>query len=185
MATPLSKPVTRELDFNGAPYRVVLSPDGLRITRKHGRQGVTFSWDQLLAPDTKDDPKPSTVAPLAAAKLGMPDVVAADVLLLARRASDTIGDIVALVNRASDLPASLAMHREPPPPTDEQRSDWYLEPLLTVRQVAELLSVSTGRVRGLSLKPVNVDGQIRYQPAEVRRFLATRAESSRPLYGRR
>lgn len=189
MTTPLTKPIGREFQHDGVWYKVMLSSEGIRVTPKGGRRGVTLSWDDILSFDDSHATSRGTNGDGPAASpstrlLGMPDVVAADVLLLLRRANETLADASSLIDKASELPAILAAHREPPSPTERERSDWYVEPLLTLRQVSQLLSVSTRRVRGLPLKAINLDGQIRYQPAELRRFLAAQTDSARPLYRR-
>jgi hypothetical protein len=189
VTTPLTKPIGREFQHDGALYKVMLSPEGIRVTPKGGRRGVTLSWDAILGLDDSPATSPSSngdgpAASPSARPLGMPDVVAADVLLLLRRANETLAGASSLIDKASELPSILAAHREPPSPTERDRSDWYVEPLLTLRQVSQLLAVSTRRVRGLPLKAINLDGQIRYQPAELRRFLAAQADSGRPLYRR-
>jgi len=189
VTTPLKKPIAREFQHAGTCYKVTLSPDGIRVTPKGGRRGVTLSWDDVLGFD-EERPVPSSAGAATspgaagASRLGMQDVVATDVLLLLRRANETLTEASALIDGASELPSILAAHREPPAPSEKERSDWYIEPLLTVRQVSQLLGVSTRRVRGLPLKAVNLDGQIRYQPAELLRFLAAQKHPARPLYQR-
>ena len=181
MTTRLQKPLAREIDHDGTLYKVLVAPDGLRISRKGTRSGVQVSWDDILAvhetgprlpptaqaaaPDRRESPKRPD--------LGMSDVVAADVLLLMRQAKETLDQASTLIDNASELPSTLASHREPPPPGERERSDWFIEPLLSLRDVSKLLGVSTRRVRGLPLRAVNLDGDVRYQPAEIRRFLAT------------
>jgi excisionase family DNA binding protein len=52
-----------------------------------------------------------------------------------------------------------------------------LQPLLTIEQVAELLAVSERTVRrllGRGLPCIRVAGRVRFDPADVRRFLAAR-----------
>lgn len=115
-----------------------------------------------------------TFAHVARRDVGVQPTVAADVLVLMQRATESLSEAAALIDRASDLPAILARNREPPPPSERERSDWYIEPLLTLKQVSQLLGVSPRRARSLPLKAVDLDGQVRYQPAELRRFLATR-----------
>jgi hypothetical protein len=39
MATKLEKELKRELDVNGEPYIVTISPEGLKLTRKGRRKG--------------------------------------------------------------------------------------------------------------------------------------------------
>lgn len=193
MSTRLSKSIVRRLQYGTGFYKVVVSPEGIRVTPKGSRRGVDVSWDDILAFE-ESRVEPSAVVELSAVdsmsvrnrkpNLGMQDVVAADLLLLIQHMTDALVEASSLINGASELPAILAKHREPHRPREEERSDWYIEPLLTIRQVSKLLGVSTRRVRNLSIKAISLDGEVRYQPAELRRFLAMQSTTPRPIYRR-
>lgn len=65
MATKLTQPIRREIVIDGESFTVVISPDGLRMSRKRFRSGRQVSWDALwhkglLDPGerTKDGPVP-------------------------------------------------------------------------------------------------------------------------------
>jgi hypothetical protein len=103
----------------------------------------------------------------------MPDVVAADVLLHLARINETVQATSALIEGASELPGILARHRKPPRTADFEKGDWHVEPLLPTKQVAELLGVSTRRVRALPIRSIDVGGDVRYRRAELRRFLTS------------
>jgi hypothetical protein len=190
MATKLTKPVVREVQHAGAPFKVVLSPSGLVVTQKGKRRGVTLTWEQILDAEDDRDGAPAPPAPRngqaredpITQKLGMSGPIAADVLLLMRQANESLSQATQLIDHASELPSLIANRREPRAPTERERSDWFIEPLLTVKEVAGVLGVSTQRVRGLPLKALNLDGQIRYHPAELRRYLAAQAEAGRPYH---
>jgi hypothetical protein len=47
MATKLEKPIRREIEIDGEPYTVIISPDGLRLTKKRFRSGVALSWKSV------------------------------------------------------------------------------------------------------------------------------------------
>jgi hypothetical protein len=47
MATKLEKPIRREIEIDGEPYTVIMSPDGLRVTKKRFRSGVALSWKSI------------------------------------------------------------------------------------------------------------------------------------------
>ena len=51
MATKLEKPLKRELDVDGEPYVVTLSPEGLKIVRKGRRKGQELVWKDLVSGD--------------------------------------------------------------------------------------------------------------------------------------
>ena len=48
MATKLNKLLKREIDVNGKPYMVTLSPEGVKLTEKGKRLGREHSWKELL-----------------------------------------------------------------------------------------------------------------------------------------
>lgn len=48
MATKLDKQLKREIDIDGKPYMVTLSPDGVKLTEKGKRKGLGVSWKGLV-----------------------------------------------------------------------------------------------------------------------------------------
>ena len=49
MTTKLEKPLKRELDVDGEPYVLVISPQGLKLTRKGRRKGQELAWKDLVS----------------------------------------------------------------------------------------------------------------------------------------
>jgi hypothetical protein len=49
MATKLDKPLKRELDVNGEPYMLTISPDGLKLVPKGKRKGRELAWKDLIS----------------------------------------------------------------------------------------------------------------------------------------
>lgn len=47
MATKLQRTIRREIDIDGETFTVAISPDGLRLTKKRFRSGVTLSWKEF------------------------------------------------------------------------------------------------------------------------------------------
>ena len=47
MPTKLQKPIRREIEIDGEPYTITISPEGVRLTRKRFRSGVALSWKTL------------------------------------------------------------------------------------------------------------------------------------------
>ena len=47
MATKLGKPIHREVEIDGEPFTVIITPDGLRLTKKRFRSGVALSWKSI------------------------------------------------------------------------------------------------------------------------------------------
>ena len=85
MTTALSKPLAREIEYDGRPYKVVVSAEGIRFTAKGARRGITLSWGDVLGfddgPGRDAEGSAPTETPSArdahTRKLGMQDVVAA------------------------------------------------------------------------------------------------------------
>ena len=49
MTTTLDKTIKREIDIDGEPYTVAISPEGVKLTQKGFRKGREMTWTQLLA----------------------------------------------------------------------------------------------------------------------------------------
>ena len=47
MATKLDKTIRREIEIDGEPFTVTISPTGFRLTKKRFRSGVALSWKRL------------------------------------------------------------------------------------------------------------------------------------------
>jgi hypothetical protein len=47
MPTKLEKTVKREIEIDGQPFTVAISPEGLKITQKGFRKGQEVTWRQL------------------------------------------------------------------------------------------------------------------------------------------
>ena len=48
MATKLNKLLKREIEVDGKPYMVALSPAGLKLTEKGKRLGRELTWKELV-----------------------------------------------------------------------------------------------------------------------------------------
>ena len=48
MATKLNKQLKREIEVDGKPYMVTLSPEGVKLTEKGKRLGREHSWKELI-----------------------------------------------------------------------------------------------------------------------------------------
>jgi hypothetical protein len=48
MATKLNKVLKREIDVDGKPYMVALSPEGVKLTEKGKRLGRELTWKELV-----------------------------------------------------------------------------------------------------------------------------------------
>ncbi len=51
MATKLNKQLKREIDVDGKPFMITLSPQGLKLTEKGKRLGRELTWKDLITGD--------------------------------------------------------------------------------------------------------------------------------------
>jgi hypothetical protein len=49
MPTRLDKPLKREIEIDGEPYTLTITPEGLKLTRKGKRKGHELSWRDLVS----------------------------------------------------------------------------------------------------------------------------------------
>lgn len=47
MTTRLTAPLRREIEIDGEPYTIVVTPSGVRISRKRFRDGRVMTWRAL------------------------------------------------------------------------------------------------------------------------------------------
>lgn len=47
MATKLDRTLVREVEIDGESFTVAIAPEGIRLSRKRYRSGVTISWKTL------------------------------------------------------------------------------------------------------------------------------------------
>jgi hypothetical protein len=47
MTTKLTEPLRREIEIDGEAYTVLLTPQGLRLSRKRFRQGRHVTWRSI------------------------------------------------------------------------------------------------------------------------------------------
>lgn len=47
MTTKLTEPLRREIEIDGDPFTMLLTPAGIRLNRKRFRQGRLISWQTL------------------------------------------------------------------------------------------------------------------------------------------
>jgi hypothetical protein len=60
MATKLNKQLKREIDVDGKPYMVTLSPEGVKLTEKGKRLGREHSWKDLLGSEGSASAPPTS-----------------------------------------------------------------------------------------------------------------------------
>jgi hypothetical protein len=169
MATPLVKLLAREITLRDQTYKVVISPDGIRLTRKGARKGAELMWDALLALGQAPEPSPRA----ARQQSDVPTPIAADIAKEVRTATDALSRARNVLAKTGTIPAALLMEAEPDAlyGRAEPRTDWYIEPLLTPTEVASILRVSRAAVTHLGMPSVRVGGETRYRQSELRRYL--------------
>jgi hypothetical protein len=64
MATKLTHEIRREIEIDGELYTVVISPQGLRLSRKRFRSGYRLSWRVLLRQGVSDE-SPQGASPVS------------------------------------------------------------------------------------------------------------------------
>lgn len=67
MATKLTKEIRREIEIDGEPFTVAISPTGVKLTKKRFRSGRALSWRALWAGASED-----TEASQAGSEVGSP-----------------------------------------------------------------------------------------------------------------
>ena len=51
MATKLDKSLKREIQIEGKPYMLTITPEGLKLVPKGKRNGLELSWQALVSGD--------------------------------------------------------------------------------------------------------------------------------------
>ena len=51
MATKLEKPLKREIEVEGKPYMLTISPQGMKLVPKGRRKGYEIAWKDLVSGD--------------------------------------------------------------------------------------------------------------------------------------
>lgn len=181
MTTPLLRPITREVLVGGTAYRVTFTADRLTLTPKGRRKGATeVTWDELVAWGQRDSL--AATAPEVKSTATAPRAVLSEIANEVRVATASLARAESALDQAGALPPSLRaeMATDPQYGRPDERSDWFVEPLLTVVEVASILRLSTRAVRRLPLRTVVLSGETRYRQSEIRAFLQKQESSARP-----
>ena len=137
---------------------------------KGKRKAPVVSWETILrlTQASRDEaPSPSQ------ATAGFPDSVAEEIAAEILAARTALGRAGEKLGAAKDLPPELRLQMDPDPlyGDREERSDWFIEPLLTPAEVASVLRISIAAVARLSIRWISIAGERRYRQSEVRRYL--------------
>lgn len=57
MTTKIERPIRREIEIDGEPYTVVITPQGVRLTRKRFRSGKVVAWKTILESRPSSSPE--------------------------------------------------------------------------------------------------------------------------------
>ncbi len=181
MTTPLIKPISREILIGTVAYIVTMTADCLSLRRKGTRTGIDIPWDELLTHGADA----ATITPQApAASTAPPRAVLDGIAQQVRAAVEALGQADGALTQAGALPPELMrqLHGDPVHGRPVQPDYWFVEPLLTIAEVAQLLRVSTRAVRRLDLRTIRVGGEDRYQQSDIREYLR---RLGAPDFGRR
>ena len=59
MTTKLTAPLRREIKIDGQAYTIVITPTGVRLTRKRFREGRFVNWKAVLDDHLPEPPRAS------------------------------------------------------------------------------------------------------------------------------
>lgn len=158
----------------------MLTADRVTLTPKGRRKGaIEVTWDELVAWGHRDVAPPAPVE--ATSSPSAPRAVLSEIANEVRAATASLTRADQALAQAGALAPALRAEM----PTDaqyarpEERSDWFVEPLLTPAEVASILRLSTRAVRRLSLRMILLAGETRYRQSEIRAFMQKQESSAR------
>jgi hypothetical protein len=165
--------------LEGEPFKVTISQTGVRITRKGHRKSAEIAWDSLLALSNSESRAMSSRE--RTESTDVPEAIAADVAREIKKAKDALQKAADALVRAGSLPSTVLSGLEPDPVYGrvEHDSDWFIEPLLTVDEVASLLRLTRHVVVNLPLARLTISGQVRFRQSVIRQFLTSHEAEAR------
>jgi hypothetical protein len=171
MTTPLTKSVTRAVAIGGTRYKVVMMPHGVRLTEHGKRRGVEVSWSSLIALIETEGREADTLQTTAGT--GVPEAITRDVARELRSAAAALARADDAFRNAGILPPEVLTDfaSDPFHGRANQEPDWFIEPLLTPKELSSILRLPMPSVRSLPIKSVRIAGEIRYRQSVVRAFL--------------
>jgi hypothetical protein len=169
MTTPLTNALKREIYVADVAYRVTMTAEGVTLVRKGARKAITHSWEELLA----SPQPPADLAAVPEATKRTSRAVLTEVATAVRAAAAAIGTADEALTQAGALPERLtmALGGDPMHGAARHAEHWFIEPLLTITEVASILRVSTRVVRRLPIGTVPIAGEVRYLQSAVREYL--------------
>ena len=170
MTTVLDRSLAREVLLEGQPFKIVLSPSGIRISEKGRRKGTEVTWDTVLALGQTPIPANKTASP----GTDLPVAIAVDVAREVRKATEALGRASTSLLNVAQVPPELLADIEADRVYGhmEHRTDWFIEPLLTADELASLLRVSRSTAAHLPIPSLTISGERRFRQSAVRRYLS-------------
>jgi hypothetical protein len=171
MTTELAKPVARTVTIGDTQYKVVMTAHGVRLTEHRKRSGGEVSWSSLIALIEAQGRERDTVKHTAGT--GIPQVISRDVAREIRSATAALARADEAFRQAGILPPAVVAEVESDPihgPVN-QEPDWFIEPLLTPKELSSILRLPLPSIRSLPIKSVRIAGEVRYRQSVVRAYL--------------
>ena len=102
----------------------------------------------------------------------------------AARALERARDVIA---SAGGLPAISVRDIEPDAVhgTIEQREDWFVEPLLTLNELAAILHVAPATAQSLGIPSVSAGGETRFRHSQIRDYVRNHERQASASFGGR
>jgi len=171
MTTILDKPLTRAVTIGGTRYKVVMTPHGVRLTEHGKRRGIEVSWSSLIALIESEGREVDTVQ--STAGTGVPEAITKDVARELRLAAAALARADDAFRNAGILPPEVLANfaSDPFHGRVNQEPDWFIEPLLTPKELSSILRLPMPSIRSLPIKSVRIAGETRYRQSIVRAYL--------------
>ncbi len=185
MATPLVQPLKREVQIGETTYHVTMHPDRVAIRQKGRRASVEVAWTELLAFEQRMQAPVAPSAPPEGKAKAVSRGILNEVAQQLRAATEFLSKADDTLTQAGALPAALMAQAAADPRHGqvEQENHWFVEPLLTLTEVASILRVTPRTVQRLGLRTIRIGGEDRYQQSVIREYLRQQ-EVPAARYGR-
>ena len=185
MATPLVQPLTREIQIGETTYHVTMHPDRVAIRQKGRRSSVEMAWTELLVSDQRMQALVAPSAPPEGKAKAVSHGILNEVAQQLRAATEFLSKADDTLAQASALPAALMAQASADPRHGQvdQENHWFVEPLLTLTEVASILRVTPRTVQRLGLRTIRISGEDRFQQSVIREYLR-QLEVSASHFGR-
>lgn len=173
VATPLVQPLTRTILIGDVTYHVTLHPDHLAIRQKGRRSSIDIAWTELLAFEQRMQAPGLPATPTEGKAKAVSRGVLNEVAQQLRAATEYLSKADDSLTQAGALPAALMARAAADPRYGqaEPEAHWFVEPLLTVAEVASILRVAPRTVQRLRLRVIRIAGEERFQQSVIRDYL--------------